>query len=258
MRGSVWCSLFPLVLVYFSVPGSAQERSPIYPFDVKIAGQQAELQGNTSTALFAKTPKPVRNDAVVELAGDPGLVIVNVFPCDEKGAISQKNSSNPKVIMAQKAAKFQLDQTMDKSKLGPGFYLMNIVVQPLGTSRVVFEIGNAADTAPPPKKAGIDRSKPESVLQAVFDCAKSGELAKLKILQSSGADGDVKRVCSVSGAPANVQADFRKHFSTGKISGAARIEGNKAQVDFLFGPDGTKKETMNLVKEAGGWFLDSF
>ena len=114
--------------------------------------------------------------------------------------------------------------------------------------------------APTPAAADekIDQSKPENVLQAVFDCAKSGALAKLKGLASSTADGDVKNVCAVSEAPQEVQADFKKHFATGKIVGAARVEGDRAAIGFLFGPDGSKDETMNLVRENGRWFLDSF
>ncbi|NNE90465.1 MAG: hypothetical protein HKN23_02360 [Verrucomicrobiales bacterium] len=251
------CFLPVALICLIPVAGISQneDRSPIYPFDVKIGGGIAKLDGSIRSAIFARAAKPVKNDAVIEVVGtDPATIFVNVFPCNGKGEITRAAQAEAKVIMAPNATKFQLDQTMDKTKLGPGTYLMNIVIQAKGTSRVLFEVGDGkAVTAAPAGKEG-----PEAVLQQVFDAAKSGKLADLKPLQSRTADGDVKRVCGVSEAPADAQADFQKYFREGKVTGKARISGDKAEVDFRFGPGATKKETMNLVKEGDAWLLDSF
>jgi len=56
----------------------------------------------------------------------------------------------------------------------------------------------------------------------------------------------------------NDKEPFATFFSKGKINGNATIEGDKAQVPILFGPDGTKDETMNLVKKDNKWYLQSF
>ncbi len=36
------------------------------------------------------------------------------------------------------------------------------------------------------------------------------------------------------------------------------IGGNTAKVPFLFGPDGTQPETMNLIRRGENWYLLSF
>ncbi len=104
----------------------------------------------------------------------------------------------------------------------------------------------------PPPAATVDQSKPEMVVQAVFDAAKSKEFAMLKGLCAPDADGDTKMICNID---EKTQAEFIEYFGMGKIDGAPKIEGTKAEVNILFGPDGKKKETMKLVQIEGKWFL---
>jgi len=104
----------------------------------------------------------------------------------------------------------------------------------------------------------VDQSSPTPVLEAVFAAARSGQLARLTALAASTADGDVESVCGVSTASPEIRESFRTHFAKGKIIGKPRLDGNRAEIDFLFGPDGRKKETMHLVRENGLWFLESF
>ena len=243
--------IFLAWLIHFSL--SAQDSRPaIYPFDVTVGEQKATISGQS--AIFAKIPKPITNDATVSLATEPEMVITNIFPTNGKGEPTQDASAKAKVIITQKGNTFRLNQTMDQSILEPGDYVMNIVLQTKGTARVFFKIAGDQTVA-----ETIDQSKPETVLQAVFDLSKpGGDLKLLKPLQGRGADGDVKDVCSVGEGPPEAQKEFREYFSTGKITGPARIEGERAQVDFLFGPNGRKKETMNLTRHDGKWYLSSF
>lgn len=233
-------------------------RPPVYPYDVKVGGELAKTEGETP--LFARASKAVKNDALIELGAGPGMVIANVFRCDQSGQIAPADEAQPGVIVVNQTTEFRLNQMKNKAALTPGFYLMKVVVFGNGTSQVLFEIGDGEDPDGPPAAAGaaIDQANPIRVLQAVFDSAKSGELAALKVLRSSAADGDVKNVCSVADAPPEVQADFRRQFEKGKIIGEARFEGNQIEIDFLFGPDGSSEETMQLVREGGKWFLLSF
>ncbi len=248
--------LLPLALLVSAGFATAAERAAIYPFDVKVGGQLARIEGQPEAAIFAKVAKAVGADAEVEVVvdGPAGNVIVNLFAVDENG--SPKEGATPKIILAD-STKFTLAETMDKSKLAPGRYGMNVVIARMGTSRVLFEISEKPEAA---VTAALDQSTPEKVLGAVFEAARSGELAGLAALlpPSGKCDGDVKDVCGVAKAPADKQKEFTEYFAKGKITGKARVDGKKAEVDFLFGPNGTKKETMELVQEGGKWYLAQF
>ncbi len=109
--------------------------------------------------------------------------------------------------------------------------------------------------------SGLDQSKPENVLEIMFEAARSGDYSQMSGLCHDDADmdGDVKDVCSCgeSDADPKLLESYKEYFSKGKVT-ATRIEGDKAEVDFNFGPNGTKKETMNLVEIEGKWYLSSF
>jgi len=125
------------------------------------------------------------------------------------------------------------------------------------------EAGKAADpqaaVAPASGGAKADNSDPVKVVEQVFAAASSGKadvLAGLCDPAGSG-DGDVKNVCGAKpGAPK--WDEFTTYFSKGKVNGAPTIEGDRAAVKILFGPDGTKEETMNLTRLDGKWYLASF
>jgi hypothetical protein len=101
---------------------------------------------------------------------------------------------------------------------------------------------------------------PVKVVQAVIDAAKSGDFTKLGSLcdPNTENDGDTKRVCTLSSQPKKKQDEFVTYFKTGKIIGSAEINGDTAAVKFKFGPDGTRDETMNLIRRKGKWYLYSF
>ncbi|HBC85382.1 MAG TPA: hypothetical protein DCZ94_00355 [Lentisphaeria bacterium] len=109
--------------------------STALPFGVKLGGQQAAAKGDAS---FATVEQPVADNAELEVAVEkPEMVIINVFPADEKGNVKQGAAAI--IIMFQKTNKGTIDQTIDKKKIPAGTYLMNIVAGEK-TSRVVFKI----------------------------------------------------------------------------------------------------------------------
>lgn len=119
----------------------------------------------------------------------------------------------------------------------------------------------AAPVAPPSTGGGgaADNSDPVKVVEQIFAAASSGKADALAGLcdPAGTGDGDVKDVCGAQpGSPKWDQ--FTKYFAKGKIDGAPQLEGDSAAVNFLFGPDGTKKETMKLQKIGGKWYLGSF
>lgn len=104
-----------------------------------------------------------------------------------------------------------------------------------------------------------DHSDPASVVQAIFYAAQSGDAQYLPGLCDplGDGDGDTRDICGV--APGDKHwAEFESYFVLGEIQGAPRVAGTAAEVDFLFGPDGTRKETMKLIQRDGKWYLYSF
>ncbi|GEM_PF-1560473 len=109
--------------------------SAALPFGVKLGGQQAVAKGNAS---FATVEQAVTDNAELEVAVEkPEMVIINVFPSDEKGNVKQGAAAI--IIMFQKTNKGTIEQTVDKKKIPAGTYLMNVVAGDK-TSRVVFKI----------------------------------------------------------------------------------------------------------------------
>lgn len=115
---------------------------------------------------------------------------------------------------------------------------------------------------------------PESVMNTIFQAAITGEVGKLKFLlppveNKTGqmpCDGDCKALCNpgnesmkgeLKGNYISLQ-DFKKYFSKAKIVGKPTIDGNRASVNFVFGPDLEKNETMNMQNINGKWYLMSF
>jgi hypothetical protein len=108
--------------------------------------------------------------------------------------------------------------------------------------------------------SGGDQSTPAGVANMIFDAAKSGDYSHLKDLcdASLEPDGDSKHICDVTTGDDELKAMFKEHFSKGKVAGDAVIEGDKAKIEITFGPDGTKKETFNMAKKDGKWYMVSF
>ena len=111
------------------------------------------------------------------------------------------------------------------------------------------------------KSAGSgDQSTPQAVANMIFSAASSGDYSQLKNLcdASLEPDGDSKHICDVTTGDDKLKASFKEYFSKGKVVGEPTIEGDKAKVNVLFGPDGTKEETFNMAKKDGKWFMVSF
>src|SRR5690606_35866799 len=95
----------------------------------------------------------------------------------------------------------------------------------------------------------VDFTQPQSVVSAIFHAASTGELEALAGLcdPMKENDGDTRRICEVAAADEAGQAEFKSYFAAGKLNGEPQVEGDRAEVPFLFGPDGTREETMVLV-----------
>ena len=111
------------------------------------------------------------------------------------------------------------------------------------------------------KSSKLDQSKPENLMNIIFQAAQSGDFSQLPDLCHPDADmdGDVKDVCSCgeAGADPEMLASFKEYFAKGKVQ-ETRMIVDEADVLFTFGPDGTKEETMRMIEIDGKWYLKSF
>jgi hypothetical protein len=101
------------------------------------------------------------------------------------------------------------------------------------------------------------QADPGALAEAIFEAAKTGNYEGLAALIDADADNDSKMIAQVAGDP-TLQEEFKKYFSGAKLAGEPMISGEKASVSILFGPNGEKEETFEMVKREGKWFLQSF
>jgi hypothetical protein len=114
---------------------------------------------------------------------------------------------------------------------------------------VVFTACNSKPSDP--------QSSPKALAEAIFNAAKTGSYETLPALIADDADGDSKRIAQTASDTVIAQ-QFQQYFSKGKVNGEPVINGDKASVNILFGPDGTKEETFEMIKKEGKWYLQSF
>jgi hypothetical protein len=139
-------------------------------------------------------------------------------------------------------------------------------------------VGNKTDTTqqnPGRSIYNIDpNASPENVMYTIFQAAKTGEVEILKSLlppfdSKKGkipCDVDCKALCNPGNESMKTElkgnylslSSFKDYFSTAKMSGDPIIVGDEARVPFLFGPKLENKETMNLQRINGKWYLLSF
>lgn len=102
---------------------------------------------------------------------------------------------------------------------------------------------------------------PEQVANIIFEAAQTQNFALLKDLCDplGENDDDTQQICNLATDETN-RAEFVQVFQAGRLNGLARFspEGDKAEVPFLFGPNGDRDETMILVKRDGQWYLYGF
>lgn len=128
--------------------------------------------------------------------------------------------------------------------------------------------GAAQETA---AVASLDQTVPENVVQRLFDAAKSDDPNLLQGLcdPEKENDGDTDCLCALADGyephkcPQDSHNriswdDFKLNFAKGSLSGKAVIEGNAAEVEFMFGENGLRKESMTLANRGGKWYLIGF
>ena len=105
----------------------------------------------------------------------------------------------------------------------------------------------------------VDFRNPKRVVSSIFFAAqerKSDHLASLCDPEGE-ANAHALRVCSQT-VDGSDWAEFVSQFAKGKLIGEARVSGDWAQVNFVFGPSGTSPETMELIRRGDEWHLLAF
>lgn len=105
----------------------------------------------------------------------------------------------------------------------------------------------------------LDSTNPASVLQMVFYSAANSDFSNLTSLCDplGENDGDTALICEVT-ADHEAAEDFDIFFSNGRIDGPVIINGDSAEIPFLFGADGDQEETMEFILRDGLWYLYQF
>lgn len=101
------------------------------------------------------------------------------------------------------------------------------------------------------------QNDPADVVRTIIKAAKTENYSSLSGICAADADGDSKDICNLENL-VDRQEEFKEYFAKAKVVGDAEVNGNEAAVKIMFGPDGDKEETMNLVKEGKKWKLLSF
>lgn len=107
--------------------------------------------------------------------------------------------------------------------------------------------------------ASRDFRNPKWVVSSLFHAAQTGDAAHLATLcdPSGEVNEHARRVCALRRDEGEWDS-FVEHFAKGALIGEARISGNRALVNFAFGPEGTRPETMELVRRGHRWYLKAF
>jgi hypothetical protein len=105
----------------------------------------------------------------------------------------------------------------------------------------------------------VDHTNPVAVVHAIFQAARTEDFALLSGLcdPMGEHDGDTQLICEMNEDHPDRET-FVELFARAEVSGEPIIDGNEAEVAFIFGVDGEREETMVLVQRDGKWYLFGF
>ncbi|HUH51033.1 MAG TPA: hypothetical protein VLZ11_02935 [Flavobacterium sp.] len=100
---------------------------------------------------------------------------------------------------------------------------------------------------------------PESLMNYMFKSAKTGNLSNFRYLCDPYAenDSDTKAICYAEMLTQKGREELITGFANGRIMGEPKIKGDKAEIEFAFGPSSSELKKMNLINRNGLWYLMS-
>ena len=101
---------------------------------------------------------------------------------------------------------------------------------------------------------------PASVMNYIFESAKKEDFSNFRNLCDPYGenDSDVNQICYAEMMMQKQQANLKVEFENGRVIGEPKIDGDKAEVEFAFGPSANRLEKMGMVKRNGLWYLSGF
>ena len=101
---------------------------------------------------------------------------------------------------------------------------------------------------------------PESVMKYIFESAKKGDFSNFRNLCDPYGenDSDVNQICYAEMLMEKQKTDLKREFENGRVIGKAKVNGDKAEVEFVFGASANRLEKMKMIKRNGLWYLGAF
>jgi hypothetical protein len=101
---------------------------------------------------------------------------------------------------------------------------------------------------------------PVNLMKYIFESAKKGDFSNFRHLCDPYGenDRDVSRICNIEMLPEKMKQVFKISFENGRIIGEAKIEGDRAKIEFTYGISTNMLEEMGLVRRNGLWYLSGF
>jgi hypothetical protein len=101
---------------------------------------------------------------------------------------------------------------------------------------------------------------PVKLMKYIFESAKKGDFSNFRYLCDPYGenDRDVNRICNIELLSEKHLQEFKSSFENGRIIGEAKIEGDRAKVEFAYGTSSNKLEEMGFIKRNELWYLAGF
>ena len=101
---------------------------------------------------------------------------------------------------------------------------------------------------------------PASVMKYIFESAKKGDFSNFRNLCDPYGEypNELNQICFAEMMMDKQQAKLKADLENGRIIGKASINGDKAEVEFAFGPSSNQLEKMEMVNRNGLWYLGGF
>ncbi|OUR97964.1 hypothetical protein A9Q86_15360 [Flavobacteriales bacterium 33_180_T64] len=104
------------------------------------------------------------------------------------------------------------------------------------------------------------QKSPESLMTYIFESCKKEDFSNFRYLCDpyGESDSDVNQICYAELLSGERKKELKSEFEKGRIIGTPKIDVDKAEIEFAFGPSVNKLEKMLMVKRNGFWYLVGF
>lgn len=180
----------------------------------------------------------------------------------KKKRISQLNDLSQEASTAISTAEFELTQINEfqigRSSATKEYELQNQRKKINNLTSYIKKIKNAIAELEYHKTFEFQNS-PERVMNYIFEAAKKEDFSNFKYLCDpySENDSNVNYVCYAGLMLEQGKNELIANFSSGRIIGEPKIQDDRAEIEFAYGPNSDRLEKANLIKRNEKWYLIS-